>query len=220
MRPILRALRLFSRERGLWKFAVQPLLWGALAFLVVLIIGTALGAKVGTTIGGLIGAGSQSGGGLGALLGFLVTIALGSSIYLALVGFISGFGFDRLSQEVEQRAFGHVVGKSPSFSEGLSDTIGRVVLAAFIGLIALCGSGTVIVPWLAAAFLSLMDFTAPALIRRGVGLGRQFAVARRRPGATGFAAICGILILIPVVNVLALPILVTAGTILVADESA
>lgn len=218
MRPILRALRLFSREQGLWKYAVQPLLWGALAFLVVLGIGTAMGAKVGTTIGGLVGAGNQSAGGLGALLGFLITVALGSSIYLALVAFISGFGFDRLSQEVEQRAFGRIMGKSPTFREGLSDTIGRVVLAAFIGLIALCGSGTVVIPWLAAAFLSLMDFTAPALVRRGVGLGQQFAVARRRPGATGFAAICGIVILIPVVNVLALPILAAAGTLLVGES--
>jgi len=220
MRFILRAIRLFSRERGLWKYAVKPLLWGALAYLIVVALSVGLGAKVGETVSGRLGADAQTGGSLGALLGLVVTIVLGGSIYLAMVGLISGFGFDQLSQEVEQRVFGHVVGKSPSFGEGLSDGIGRAILAGVVGLVALCGAGTVVIPWLAAAFLSLMDFTAPALIRRGVSLGQQFAVARRKPGAMGFAGICGVIILIPVINVLALPILVTAGTILVADESA
>lgn len=220
MHPILRALRLFSRERGLWKYAVKPLLWGVLAYAIVLAISAGVGAKLGETVAGWFGANNQAGGSLGALVGLIVTLALGSSIYLALVGFISGFGFDRLSQEVEERSFGKVVGTSPSFSEGLSDGIGRAVLAGAVGLVALCGSSTLITPWLAAGFLSLMDFTAPALLRRGVGLGQQFRVVRRKKGAMGFAGICGVIVLIPFLNVLALPILVTAGTLLVADESA
>ncbi|RYG24847.1 hypothetical protein EON82_09270 [bacterium] len=219
MRPILRAVRLFSRERGLWKYAVRPMLWGVLAYAFVLALIGKTGAWLGEIVSGWLGGSAQTGSLLGAIVGFGVAIALSGAIYLALVGFISGFGFDKLSHEVEERAFGRAVGTSPGFAAGLSDSIGRAVMAGVLGIVALCGAGTVVIPWLVASFLCLMDFTAPALLRRGVGLGRQFGIARRLPDAWGFALIAGALILIPVVNVLALPILVTAATLIVAEAS-
>jgi uncharacterized protein involved in cysteine biosynthesis len=195
-------------------------MWGVLAFALVLAVTAGLGARLGEGISRWLGGDTLIGGAIGAAAGFVAVIALGGAIYLALVGFISGFGFDRLSQEVEQRMFGRSIGTSPGFALGLSDSIGRAVIAGVLGLVALCGAGTLVIPWLIASFLCLMDFTAPALLRRNVGLGRQFGVARRLPGARGFALIAGALVLIPVVNVLALPILVAAATILVAESSA
>jgi CysZ protein len=217
MRPILRAVRLFSRERGLWKYAIRPLLWGVLAYALVLVAMTGVGERLGEGISRWLGGNTLIGGAIGAVAGLALSVVLAGAIYLALVGFISGFGFDKLSQEVEERVFGHSVGTSPSFAAGLSDTIGRAVMAVVLGIIALCGAGTLVIPWLIASFLALMDFTAPALLRRNVSLGRQFSIARRLPDALGFALVSGVLILIPVINVLSLPILVAAATIIVAE---
>lgn len=212
MPSILRALRLFRRERGLWVSAVKPLLWGALAYVVVVLTTTLLAERVGERLGGGLG------GALGAIAGLVLTIVLSGTIYLALVALIAGFGFDRLSMEVEEREFGRAVGQPLGFAAGIGDGVGRAVLTGLLGIVALCGGATVVIPWLVAAFLCLMDFTAPSLLRRGVGLGRQFGAARRLPGAGSFALVAGAFMLVPVVNVLALPILVAAGTILVAQD--
>ncbi len=214
MSPILRALRLFGRERGLWKYAIKPLLWGVAAYALAILM----------LAGASLGAGEYFGGNTGGLIALAVSLVLGivfaGAIYLALVALIAGFGFDRLSAEVEERVYGHTVGRPLGFVEGLGDGVTRGTLTALCGVAALCLSPTVVGPWLVASFLCLLDFTAPSLLRRGVRLKGQFGVARRLPGALPFALIAGVIVLIPVVNVLALPVLVAAGTLLVADGSA
>lgn len=212
MKPIIQALRLFSRERGLWKYALKPLLWGALAYVIVVLATAGLGERIGEAVSG-----SPIGGLVGGVVGLIVTVVFGGAIYLALVGLISGFGFDALSREVEERQFGRSVGQPLSFAAGIGDGIARLILATVLGLVGLCGAGTVVIPWLVAALLVLMDATAPSLLRRGVSFGRQFGAARRLPGAWPFAFVSGVIVLVPVLNVLALPILVAAGTILVAE---
>ncbi len=218
MQPIARALRLFRRERALWGYAVKPLLWGivAYAFVGLMVGGAAFG--IGEAIGSRFG-GREWVGFAGLLSAFALWIVFGGAIYLALVALISGFGFDRLSIEVEKREFGRAAGQPLGFPEGIGDGVGRAVLTVALGLIALCGSPTVVIPFLVAAFLALMDFTAPALLRRGSRLGNQFGAARRIPGALPFALVAGIVVLVPVLNVLALPVLVAAGTILVAENA-
>lgn len=217
MHAIVRALRLFGRERGLWKYALKPLAWAGLAYLLVVVLTTGAGERVGEAVARALGASAVTGGLAGGLAGLVLTIVFGGAIYLGLVGFISGFGFDRLSVEVEERLFGAAEGRSPGFAAGLADGVARGLLAVVLGIVALCLSVTVVGPWLIASLLCLIDFTAPALMRRGVGLGRQLGVARRLPDALPFALIAGAIVLIPVVNVLTLPILVAAGTILAAE---
>lgn len=214
MKPIAEALALFRREKGLWRFALRPLLWAALAYAIVVLLTAGLGERIGEAIAG------TAGGAIGAAAGFVLTVALGGSIYLALLGLISGFGFERLSIETERQAFGYAAGQPISPIRGLADGIVRGLLAGALGLVGLCLSGTVVVPWLIAALLALLDATAPALLRRGVGLGRQIGVVLRLPGALPFALIAGAIVLVPVVNVLALPILVVAGTLLIGGSSA
>ena len=211
MQPIARALRLFGRERGLWKYALRPMGWAALAYVVVLLVTVGIGERVGEALAG------RGGAVVGGAAGLVLSVALGGAIYLALVGLISGFGFERLSMEVEEREFGRAVGQPLGFAAGLGDGVCRALLAGVLGLVGLCLSFTVVGPWLAASVLILMDATAPSLLRRGVGFGRQFGAARRISGALAFAAVAGAVVLIPVVNLLALPVLVAAGTILVAE---
>ena len=219
MNQIQRALRLFARERGLWKYALRPVAWAALAYLIVVALVAGLGERVGEALAGRFGGPAAAGGLVGAGTGLALSVVFGGAIYLALVGLISGFGFDRLSMEVEEREFGRAAGQPLGFVVGLGDGILRAVLAGFLGLVGLCLAATVVGPWLIASALILMDATAPALLRRGVGFGRQFGAARRLPGAASFALLSGLVILVPVLNVLALPILVAAGTILVTEET-
>ena len=89
--------------------------------------------------------------------------------------------------------------------------------AVVLGVVALCGSPTFVIPLLVASLLSVLDATAPAFARRGVRLGLQIGRVRRLRGVVSFALVSGLIVLVPVLNVLALPILVAAGTILVAD---
>ena len=214
--PILRAFRLFARERELWRYAFVPLLWGGIAYLVVVLLVLGFSIPLGGWLAqSLLGGGGLLGEWLGGLLGFVTVVVFGGGIYLALVALLSGFGFDRLSVEVERREFGSATMGESTVGGGL--VRGAVSLA--LGLVALCLGGTVVVPWLVASYLCLMDFTAPALARRGVGFGAQFRATRGLPGALPFALVGGVILLVPVVNVLALPVLVAAGTMLVAGYS-
>ena len=212
MKPISEAIALFRRERGLWRYALRPMGWAALAYLAVVLLTAGVGERIGEALAG------RTGGLFGAAAGLVLTVVLGGAIYLALVALISGFGFDRLSVEVEQRAFGRSVGEPVGFARGLPDGVARFLLATTLGLVGLCLSGTVVAPWLIASLLVLLDTTAPSLLRRGFGLFRQLGVLRRVPGSLSYALIAGLIVLVPVVNVLALPILVAAGTLLVAKE--
>lgn len=217
MNPILRAAELFVRNRGLWRFALLPLAWGALAYglVVLMIAGTFLGLF--EWVASRTGHSAFAGGVVGFATGFAVAIFFGGGIYLALVAVISGFGFERLSAEVERLAFGTSVGKSPSLSVGIVDGLVRGLFAVVLGVVALCGSPTFVIPLLVASLLSVLDATAPAFARRGVRLGLQIGRVRRLRGVVSFALVSGLIVLVPVLNVLALPILVAAGTILVAD---
>ena len=210
MEPITRALRLFARERGLWRYALAPLAWAALAYLAVAALAFGLLVPLGHRL-----TGTDAGSLIGLVVALVVVVALAGPIYLGLVALIAGFGFDALSLAVEKAEFGSAAGRPLGFAAGLADGIPRALLTLALGVVALCGSVLVVVPFFVAAFLALMDTTAPALLRRGVGLGRQFGVARRLPGALPFALIAGVVALVPVLNVLALPILVAAGTIMV-----
>ena len=182
---------------------------------VLMIAGTFLGLF--EWVASRTGHSAYAGGVVGFATGFAVAIFCGGGIYLALVAVISGFGFERLSSAVERLAFGTSVGESPSFSAGIVDGLVRGLFAAALGVVALCGSPTFVVPLLVASLLSVLDATAPALARRGVRLGRQIGRVRRLRGVVSFALVSGLIVLVPVLNVLALPILVAAGTILVAD---
>jgi uncharacterized protein involved in cysteine biosynthesis len=65
--------------------------------------------------------------------------------------------------------------------------------------------------------IGLLDYTAPAFLRRGLTLGPQWA--RLRHGfdrdTAAFALVAGLLSLVPLVGVLLLPGLVAGGTLLV-----
>ena len=217
MKPILRALRLFAHERGLWRYALVPFAWAALASLTAMTMAILFGERIGVVVARSIGLSLSVGEVGGIAIAALLVLAFAGPIYLGLVALVAGFGFERLSVAVEEAAFGRAEGHRVGLAAGLADGIPRALLTLTLSLLALCGSFLVVVPWLVAAYLALMDCTAPALLRRGVGLGRQFGVVRRLPDVLPFSALAGLIALVPVLNVLALPVLVAAGTLMVAE---
>jgi len=62
--------------------------------------------------------------------------------------------------------------------------------------------------------LSLFDFTAPYMLRRNLTFGKQWGHVFKLQGWFGFAVFGGIITLIPLVNILMLPVMVAGGTIM------
>lgn len=145
-------------------------------------------------------------------------VFLGGALFLALAALVSSWMWDGLSQRVERMAMGYVVDVGLSWPRvGLdalvrfAATIGLALLAYGCGLVT-AGVGAVVFAGWAAA----LDVTSNAFLRRGVTFGAQGARLRRIPGWAPFALACGVIALIPFVNVLMLPVLVVAGTLKVA----
>jgi uncharacterized protein involved in cysteine biosynthesis len=153
-------------------------------------------------------------------IGFSIAMwFLAAPIYLFISGLFSSFMWEALSRRVEQ----HVYGTAPETRVGcatlVSDSVLRVVFAA--GLF-VCGCACFflgpIPGFLVAAVLSLLDFSCPAFLRRGVPFPQQIGAAFRTRGSIAFAALCGIVSFLPFVFVLALPMMVAGATMLVRDS--
>jgi CysZ protein len=164
----------------------------------------------------------QWGSGAEWLVGILVSVLiltlwllLFSYAFVLLCSLFSSLLWDRLAEQVEILAGGGAAGVSLARSVLLLDALARFALTLFVGALAF-GCAFVIgplAPLLAAALLGLLDFTAPAYLRRGRTLGAQWSRVFRWK-SLGFALTAGLLSLLPVVNVLLLPGLVAGGTLL------
>jgi CysZ protein len=208
----------------LWPYCWKPLL-AALAVYVT------LGVGVWLLVMPLLIRWLQWGSGAEWLVGILVSvlilalwILLFSYVFVLLSSLFSSFLWDRLAEQVEIVDGGGASAVSLSRSALIMDALARFALALFVGILAF-GCAFVIGPFaplLAAALLGLLDFTAPANLRRGRTLGAQWSRVFRRK-SLGFALTAGLLSLLPIVNVLLLPGLVAGGTLLMrtleAEES-
>lgn len=212
MDVLRRAVSLLRQDAALRRQALRPLGWAAILYVLVVVLAIFLGGLIGSHV-------SDSARIFGEAAAFLSALVLAPVVYLLALGFVIGFALDELSRGVERSVTGKVVGQPVSFARGLADGFVRTLFAAGMGLVAFCAGafGLVPVSWLIAACLGTMDATAPALLRRGVGFGRQFGVVRGLPHVWSFAGLAGLVLLVPIVNVLAVPILVVAGTLLVVD---
>lgn len=209
----------------LWSYCWKPLL-AALAVYV------ALGAGVWLLVVPLLIRRLPWGSGAEWLAGILVSLLilalwllLFSYAFVLLSSLFSSFLWDRLTEQVEILDGGGAPAVPLPRSALILDALKRLALALCVGMLAFgCAFVTgPFAPLLAAALLGLLDFTAPAYLRRGRTLGAQWSrVFRQR--SLGFALTAGLLSLLPVVNVLLLPGLVAGGTLLTrrleAEETA
>jgi uncharacterized protein involved in cysteine biosynthesis len=217
MEHVLEALRLIGRNRQLWRYIIQPLLISAGVFVLVVLGGYFL--IVPPLTGFLASRGLDAN--ISSVAGFLVYAIvwffIAGIVFIAIASFLSSLLWDRLSTEVEELVTGTSVQRTPPTPVVLTDAFTRLLLTLSMAVLALCANVIPVVgPAAIAGFVGTLDYTANAYIRRNILLGQQRGLVFRLPGWPGFYLIAGIITLIPVVNLFMLPVMVTAGTIMVA----
>jgi CysZ protein len=158
---------------------------------------------------------------LAGLAAAVLWVLLFPFLFTLLAGGLFGLVFEPLSRAVERIAAGPdatLPEARLSWGVTVQDSIGRLLLNGTLGFGAfLLAFALGPVPGvLAAALIGLLDYTSPAYLRRGLTLGPQARrLLGRRDGATfGFAAVAGLLSLVPFLGVLMMPGLVAGGTLL------
>lgn len=169
--------------------------------------------------------------GLFAILSGVLTL-LASAMVLFALGWTFGFVYltlcelvvDSVSEQIEEHLTGHK-GSTDDFGSklrGLFVSIGQSLMLSGVGIgAAILGAIPLVGPVLAiplAATALGYGFFAISAARKGLSLSIRFAQAQPHLGA-----LCGLGLpvlltnLIPVVNLLALPVFIVAGTILYLD---
>jgi CysZ protein len=228
----LRAVKLLARERRLRTLALLPLLVNVCLTLVGVPLVVWLVVK---WIGGI-------GEGAGILAGALVVvlqvlaaaaIIVGAFFGFVIVGNIVAAPFNsKLSEAIEEMRTGHPVvveaGIVVSAGRSIMTAIGR--LAIFVVLYPpifatsfIPVAGAVIYPVLSVlygAFVLSLDFSDPTFERHLVKLSQKLGFIRARKALyAGFGGAAVLLTLIPFVNLLVLPVGVTAATLIYLEES-
>jgi uncharacterized protein involved in cysteine biosynthesis len=219
MEHIREALQLFAAHRRLLRYVFAPMAWSALLFLTIVLLGYLVlvpplrNLLTGFGLGAVAGAAS-------VILYVAVWIAISGIVFLAIVSLLSSLAWEKLSYEVEVLATGSASASSPPRSQVIADSLLRTFLTLLLAGLALVSSFVlpVIGPIALAAVAAMFDFTSAAFARRGMLLAEQRRHIRSLRGGLSFAALAGVLTLLPLVNVLMLPVLVAAGTIMVAKS--
>jgi CysZ protein len=239
----LAALRLLIRERRLWPLAAVPLLLSIAAVLGALAGIVTFAGEIDAFATGLfptpraevwyawlwVGPLVALFFVLGKLL-FLLAAALAIAAAFVLASLIASPFHDALSRRVEEVVCGRVEetaepGLAGALRQGrraLADELRRLgfflALALPLAALGLLPGGQLLAaPALAAVsmlFLAL-DYTGYTLDRRGIRFAEKRRWLRRHLGASlGFGAAALLLCAVPGLNLLALPVLVVAGTLL------
>ncbi len=215
---VVRGITLVLGNRRFWPFIWRPMLASAGIFAFVLAIGYWL---IVPQVRGLfnrtgLGEGVANVGATAAYLILLWFVA--SVLFITIAGLTSSFLWDRLSYEVERTVRPAPPKHETTWPIWVADALPRTGFATLI----FCGSvgcfwilpiGVALASW-----LCLYDYSACAYLRRGISFPVQFRSVFKNKGWPTFALTCGLLTLIPIVNVLLLPGLVAAGTLMVAEN--
>lgn len=232
----LQAARLLAHTPRLWRFIGLPVAVGALAGLGLYLAGATVGwAAVGMLMEHL----PEWAIAIGWLLRVLILAAL-----LYLTGFlVAKFGvilgspwYGQLAEEIERM---HLpVDEIPEAPQGLvaiSQDIGLAALyelkkLAFVvaiappllvvTLIPVAGPVIATFGWICVGVTTLvLDFIDPALQRRRLRFRDKLRLVTGAPGVSaGFGGVALVLVGIPIVNFFAVPLCMTAGTLLYCDR--
>ncbi len=215
---VVRGITLVLGDRKFWPFIWRPMLSSAGIFAAVLALGYWLIVPQIKGLFNRIGLeeGIASAGATAAYVAVLWFVA--GILFITIAGLTSSFLWDRLSYEVERTLRPAPPKQDLTWKLWVADALPRTAFATLI----FCGSvgcfwllpvGVVLASW-----LCLYDYTASAYMRRGVLFMGQLSKAPRNNGWPTFALTCGLLTLIPFVNVVLLPGLVAGGTLMVAEN--
>jgi CysZ protein len=162
---------------------------------------------------------------LSVLSGVLVILVLAwtfSFVYLLLCELV----VDSVSEAVENRVTGHSGSAEGVHTRlrGIAQSLGQVVLLWGIGVgLLILGLIPVLGPVLALIGSTIVlgyGFFSISAGRKAQNLGERWLLARRQLGAVmGLGSVAVLVNFVPVVNLLALPVFVVAGTLLYLDCS-
>lgn len=208
------AVRLLLQDRRARRFVVRPLFIAFLAWGAVLFAGNALLIPPLELLFAQRGLEARFVG-IAGRIGFTVLWALVSGpVFYALATAVSGFFWEGLSRHAEGARYGTTREDKRGFVSTNAAMSLRIAFAVTLGIVSLLFGLFGCMPVAAAlAGLAAMNevFDAP-LARRGLLFPRTFAQARRTPGSGAIWLAASAASLVPVVNVLALPVFVAAAT--------
>lgn len=231
-----RALLLINRQRELWGFVLVPVV-------INLVVGVVLYA--GLLVAGLqaidrfIAAGGFWGGLLENVLRVILVLALFLGVGFLMVRFGVVLGapwYGQLSERIEQLLLGAVPPQPPLSPATVVHDIWRALLfelkkLAFslpislllllVNFVPLAGQTISLVGGIAlGALIACLDFFDGALERRRRRFREKLAyVFRHLPASAGFGLLAVGLCTVPLLNLLAIPICVAAGTIFFCERA-
>ncbi len=208
--------RIVFGDRRNWRYILIPWIWSLAILLGIMVLGYAL------LVPWLLGwinerFQTQTGALFANLIYILFWIFAAGFVFITITSFTSSFLWDDLSQKVEEKLTGRPAPQSSlKTSRVVSDSLSRGAFAIAMTFASLfCGWLIPIVgPVLIAGWLGVLDYTSPTFIRYNRTVGQQWPVATRMKGWFGFQLLAGALTLLPVVNVLLLPVMVAGGTVM------
>lgn len=233
----LRALGVLRRHPALWQYIIVPIFLNILAGVTLYAGLLVAGFRV---IDGFIAGLPEWMAFIAWLLRVLLVIALliATGFVLVRFGVVIGAPFySRLSERLEER-FGSVVFDAPpptvgnvarDIARALLFEIKKVLLALIIGaptlllnLIPVVGSFLATAGGIAlGATISCLDFFDPPLERRRLRFRDKLGFIRQGlPATAGFGLVCLGLVSIPFINLFAVPLCITAGTLFFCDKTA
>ncbi|HMS55542.1 MAG TPA: EI24 domain-containing protein [Fimbriimonadaceae bacterium] len=215
MEFILRGTQLVARERRLWPYIWKPLGAAALIYLAAVALCYWMIVPFGEKF--LQDRGLPA---VFATYGFwFIAIFASSMIYIAVAGIFSSLLWEKLSLEVEELSNPNPPNAKTGCMTSIVDTLGRTgftIAVGMVGLVLGCFLPLLAVPFV--GLLGLHDYTACAFLRRGKPFAKQLGEAFRCRQAFTFTIVSGVLTLFPLLNLLMLPALVAAGTLMVAES--
>ena len=229
-----RAVALLRRSPHLWRYVGVPILVnlvvGVVLYAVLLVVG--LRAIDRAT------AGAGGGAALGAVIQvvFAVLVLLAVGFVLVRFGVVLGSPwYTRLSERVEEQLTGAAAPAEPLTFAGVAADLGRALRfeAGKLALLVVVGLPLLVVNVLPGvgqlvaaggglalgATIACLDFFDGPLGRRQRPFRARLGYIRRTlPASAGFGVACAALLGVPLLNLLSLPVCVTAGTIFYCDH--
>jgi CysZ protein len=217
MRPLVRGFAYMTRNPKLWTYA-----WGPVIATVLLYVGLLVLLQV--SIKPVIDRLAPDSGLwstlpiVGGVVLVLLWLVAANFIIIAISSLFSGLLWGKLSQTVEKDIFGDAPDVKLGCLPQVKDFFWRLLQAVLaIVLLIMLGWLGLIAGAIVAGLLGVIEFTAPAYARRGVLYPSQLRVLKV-PAALGFGIGSGLLSLLPLVFVLAMPALVVGGTIMCRES--
>jgi CysZ protein len=230
-----KAFAILNRRSSLWGYVIVPILMnlaiGTLLYAGLLFAGL---QQIDAWVAGLTGA--------MALLGWLLRLLL-IIVLLIVVGFLLvRFGvvlgspwYGKLSEELEQLQLGQAPPAQPLTPAGIARDLSRAVQFELkkLALVLPVGLGLLLLNLLPfvgqvvgtagsialGATITCLDFFDGPLERRRLRFREKLAFVRNHfPASAGFGLICLGLVSIPLVNLIAIPLCVTAGTLFFCEQ--